>query len=315
MGRLAAGKWTNEWYEPDAKGRFVRGETAFRDRVTSDGSSPFPAEAGRYHLYVSYACPWAHRTLIARALKRLDGAISVSIVDAFMGDDGWTLSEGADSVNGARLLWQVYVKARSDYTGRVTVPILWDKRSNTIVNNESREILRMFATQFDAFGDARVSLSPASLRPEIDRTIESIYAPINNGVYRAGFATTQGAYDEAVTELFEALDRYEKLLGERRFLCGPTMTEADICLFTTLLRFDPVYYGHFKCNLRRIVDYPNLWGFVRDIYQTPGVRETCRLDHIKEHYYRSHPTINPTRIVPKGPIIDYDAPHDRARFG
>jgi putative glutathione S-transferase len=317
MGQLVEGKWSTAWYTPDEKGRFVRGQTSFRDRVTADGSSGFPAEAGRYHLYISLACPWAHRTLIGRALKKLEGAISISVVDPFMAERGWVFSEGPgcipDTVNGAETLWQVYVEARPDYTGRVTVPVLWDRQRATIVNNESREILRMFDTQFDAVGDASVTLFPEGRREAIDWTIDAIYAPINNGVYRAGFATTQAAYDEAVVEVFAALDHWERALGESRYLCGDTLTEADVCLFTTLLRFDPVYHGHFKCNLRRVVDYPNLWGYLRDVYQTPGVAGTCDLDHIKQHYYRSHETINPTRVVPRGPILDLGAPHDRAR--
>lgn len=318
MGRLVEGQWTTEWYKPDAAGRFVRESASFRGRITADGSSGFPAEAGRYHLYVSLACPWAHRTLIVRALRRLEDAVSISVVDPYMAEHGWTFSDapGAirDSVNGADYLHQIYVKARPDYTGRVTVPVLWDKQQGVIVNNESREIIRMFDTEMRGLGDASVDLAPEPLRAEIDRVLDAIYAPINNGVYRAGFATKQAAYDDAVVELFAALDHWDTVLGSRRFLCGNALTEADVCLFTTLLRFDPVYHGHFKCNLRRIADYPNLSGYVRDIYQTPGVAGTCNLDHIKQHYYRSHDTINPTRIVPRGPILALDAPHDRARL-
>ncbi|MEP7126212.1 MAG: glutathione S-transferase family protein [Byssovorax sp.] len=316
MGRLVDGKWTTQWYTPDAEGRFVRGETAFRRRITADGSSGFPASRGRYHLYVSYACPWAHRTLIARALLGLEDAVSISVVNPFMGDDGWTFAEGpgvvADPIHQASFLWQVYAAASPDYTGRVTVPILLDKPSGAIVNNESRDIVRML----DALRQDRASLAPEPLRAEIDRTLDAIYTPINNGVYRAGFAVSQAAYEEGVTELFAALGHWEEVLSTRRYLCGATLTEADICLFTTLYRFDPVYHGHFKCNIQRIQDYPNLWGFTRDIYQTPGVAATCHLDHIKEHYYRSHPGINPTRIVPVGPRIDHAAPHGRdVRFG
>jgi putative glutathione S-transferase len=315
MGRMVDGTWTTEWYTPDEEGRFVRGETRFRDRVTADGSSPFRPEAGRYHLYVSLACPWAHRTLIMRRWKNLESAITLSVVDPFMGDDGWTFSDapGAipDSVNGATRLWEIYKKARADYTGRVTVPVLWDKPTGTIVNNESREILRMLDLEFAAAGAAPVSHCPEALRPEIDRTIEAIYHPINNGVYRAGFATTQRAYDEAVAELFAALDEWDGVLAGRRYLCGDTLTEADVCMFTTLVRFDAVYHGHFKCNLRRIADYPHLSGYLRDLYQTPGVAETVNFDHIKQHYYRSHGQINPTRIVPRGPIQDLWAPHGR----
>ncbi len=315
MGRLVDGKWSNEWYRPDASGHFVRGQTSFRDRITADGSSGFPAEAGRYHLYVSLACPWAHRTLIVRALKKLAGAISVSVVDPFMGEHGWAFSDGPgcvrDPVGGADYLWQVYGRARPDYTGRVTVPVLWDRQRGTIVNNESREILRMLDAELDAIGDGSVTLCPEAQKAQIDATIDALYAPVNNGVYRAGFATTQAAYDEAVTLLFAALDGWDAVLGQRRYLCGDALTEADVCFFTTLVRFDAVYHGHFKCNLRRIADYPNLGGYLRDVYQTPGVAGTCDLDHIKQHYYRSHETINPTRIVPRGPVLDLTAPHGR----
>lgn len=316
MGRLVNGAWTNEWYTPDAEGRFVRGETAFRQWITGDGSSGFPGEPSRYHLYVAYACPWAHRTLIARSLLGLEDSLSVSVVNPFMGDDGWTFAEAQgtipDPIHQARFLWEVYVARRPDYTGRVTVPVLLDKSTGAIVNNESREILRMLG----AMKGARRDLAPEPQREEIDRTIDAIYTPINNGVYRAGFAVSQGAYEEAVTELFAALDHWEEVLSTRRYLCGAELTEADICLFTTLYRFDPVYHGHFKCNVRRIQDYPNLWGFVRDVYHVPGVAATCHIDHIKEHYYRSHPHINPTRIVPVGPSIDYAARHGRdVRFG
>jgi putative glutathione S-transferase len=319
MGRLVEGQWTTEWYSPDARGRFVRGETKFRDRVTRDGSSGFPAEAGRYHLYVSLACPWAHRTLIVRKLLGLEDAISISVVHPFMGDDGWTFEEAPgtlpDALFGSRFLREVYLQAAADYTGRVTVPVLFDRRKKTIVNNESREIITMLATDFAAPGGGSIALYPEPLRGVIDETITAIYTPINNGVYRAGFATSQEAYDEAVTELFAALDRWDAVLANQRYLCGDALTLADVCLFTTLFRFDPVYHGHFKCNLRRIADYPSLWPYVRDIYQTPGVAETCDLWHIKQHYYRSHPMINPTRIVPKGPVIDHRAPHGRERLG
>lgn len=315
MGRMVEGKWNGDWYTPDKEGRFVRDDTVFRNRVTADGSSGFRAEAGRYHLYVSFACPWAHRTLIMRKWKGLEGAISVSIVNPFMGDDGWTFEPApgtvADTVNGATYLWEVYKKAKSDYTGRVTVPVLWDKQSATIVSNESREILRMLDCEFEPAGAADRTYYPEALRAEIDRTITEIYKPVNNGVYRSGFATTQKAYDEAVTELFEALDHWDGVLAGRRYLGGDVLTEADVCMFTTLVRFDAVYHGHFKCNLRRIADYPQLSGYLRDLYQTPGVAETVNFDHIKQHYYRSHPKVNPTRIVPKGPILDLDRPHGR----
>jgi putative glutathione S-transferase len=315
LGMMVDGKWTTEWTERDTSGRFNRMPTHFRNRIRADGSSGFQPEAGRYHLYVSLACPWAHRTLIMRSLKGLTDAIGVSIVDPVLSEKGWAFSDapGAipDSVNHTHYLQEIYLLANSNYTGRVTVPILWDKTKQTIVNNESREIIRMLDTEFAAFAKPDVDLYPESLRGAIDQTIDAIYMPINNGVYRAGFATTQAAYEEAVTELFQNLDRWEGVLGQQRYLCGDLLTEADICFFTTLLRFDPVYYGHFKCNLRRIVDYPNLWNYLKDIYQHPGVRETCNLDHIKRHYYMSQTAINPNRIVPKGPLINLDEPHDR----
>ena len=319
MGRLVDGKWTTAPQPVDDSGRFARTKTSFRDRITADGSSGFPAEVGRYHLYVAWACPWAHRALICRALKGLEQAVSISVVDPFMGDDGWRFSDAPgcipDTVNGKKYLRDVYTLAKPDYTGSVTVPVLWDKQRQTIVNNESRQVLRMLDTEMDAIGDATVNLCPVDKRAEIDAVIDAIYEPVNNGVYRAGFARTQEAYDEAVGALFPALDAWNARLDKQRFLCGDRLTEADICLFTTLYRFDPVYYVHFKCNVRRIVDYPALWGFVRDVYQTPGVAGTCNLEHIKRHYYSSHGDVNPRRIVPRGPDIDYTTAHGRERLG
>lgn len=319
LGMMVDGKWTTDWTERDKDGRFNRMPTQFRDRITADGSSGFKAEADRYHLYISLACPWAHRTLIMRNLKGLEDVISVSIVDPVLTDKGWGFSETAgsipDTMNQAQYLQEIYLKARPDYTGRITVPVLWDKQTQTIVNNESREIIRMFDTEFTAFAKPDVNLYPTALREQIDQTIDAIYMPINNGVYRSGFATSQAAYEEAVTELFENLDRWEAVLGQHRYLCGNQLTEADICLFTTLIRFDSVYHGHFKCNLKRIADYPNLWNYLKDLYQHPGIQETCNLDHIKRHYYMSQTQINPNRIVPKGPLIDFHQPHDRDRFG
>ncbi|WP_277874455.1 MULTISPECIES: glutathione S-transferase family protein [unclassified Leptolyngbya] len=318
LGMLVDGKWTSKREQEDKQGRFVRPSTTFRHHITADGSSGYKAERDRYHLYVSLACPWAHRTLIMRSLKGLTDIITVSIVDPFMGDDGWFFSDypGAisDDVNGAQYLRDLYIKAEPSYTGRVTVPILWDKQTGTIVNNESREIIRIFDTEFSEFAKPDVDLYPKDLRQSIDETIDAIYQPINNGVYRAGFAVKQEAYEEAVTELFEALDHWDQVLGKQRYLCGNQLTEADVCMFTTLLRFDPVYYVHFKCNLRHIWDYPNLSGYLRDIYQTPGVKETCNLDHIKQHYYRSHPGVNPHGIVPLGPVMDLDREHGRDRL-
>ena len=313
MGTLVSGQWRYEGFPTDEQGRFVRAPMAFRDRVTADGSTGHPAVAGRYHLYVSLACPWAHRTLIARKLQGLEEAIPVTVVDPYMGPEGWAFSDDPDPIHSARFLREVYTAARSDFTGRVTVPVLWDREKATIVNNESREILRMLDVEFAAVGERRMDLCPAELREAIDATIDANYGPINNGVYQAGFAETQAAHEGAVGELFAALDRNEAILAEQRFLCGNRLTEADICLFTTLLRFDPVYVTHFKCNVRRIVDYPNLWGFTRDVFQTPGVAETCNLTHIKQHYFRSHEKLNPRGIVPMGPAIDYREPHDRDR--
>lgn len=316
LGMLVDGKWMSKREQEDTQGRFIRPSTTFRNWITANDSNYLP-EAGRYHLYVSLACPWAHRTLIMRTLKGLDDAISVSIVDPYMGDRGWFFSDApgtiADSINGAQYLSDIYLKVEPNYTGRVTVPVLWDKKTHTIVNNESREIIRMLDTEFDEIAKNNVNLYPEELRGSIDKTIDAIYQPINNGVYRAGFATKQEAYEESVTELFDALNHWEDVLGKQRYLCGNKLTEADICMFTTLFRFDAVYYVHFKCNLQRIVDYPNLWNYVKDLYQQ-GFKETCNLDHIKQHYYRSHPNVNPFGIVPKGPIINFDEPHNRDRF-
>jgi putative glutathione S-transferase len=316
MGLLVDGKWQDEWYDTKSSGgRFVRKESAFRDQVRADGSTRFAPDVGRYHLYVSLACPWAHRALIFRTLKRLDAAISVSVVDPFMGEQGWAFSEGVgcipDEVNGARFLHEVYTRANSGYTGRVTVPVLWDREHSTIVNNESSEIIRMFNAEFDAIGDPSVDFYPEPLRAEIDELNAFVYPRINNGVYRCGFATTQEAYEEAFTELFRALDELEARLGRQRYLAGDRLSEADWRLFTTLVRFDAVYVGHFKCNLRRIADYPCLSGYLRELYQHRGVSETVNLTHIKRHYYESHASINPTGIVPAGPELDLDAPHGR----
>lgn len=316
MGLLVDGKWHDQWYDTKSTGgRFVRQDAAFRNRVTADGSSGFRAEAGRYHLYVSLACPWAHRTLIFRRLKKLEEVISLSVVDPLMAEHGWTFSEGPgcipDSVNGARHLHEIYTAAKPDYTGRVTVPVLWDKEKRTIVNNESSEIIRMFNSEFNAFGDAGPDFCPEGLRDEIDAINKRVYEDVNNGVYKCGFATTQEAYREAFITLFATLDMLEERLGRQRYLLGPDVTEADWRLFTTLVRFDAVYVGHFKCNLRRIADYPNLSNYLRDLYQVPGVAETVNFEHIKRHYYESHRTINPTGIVPLGPELDLLAPHGR----
>lgn len=311
MGRLIEGRWTTEWYAPDNEGRFVRPDTVFRRQIEADGR--FSPEAGRYRLFVSLACPWAHRTLIVRALKGLEDALPVTVVDPLMGDDGWVFQpEDPDPIGGFRFLRELYVHADAAYTGRVTVPVLWDTREGTIVNNESREIIRMLDEAFHSLGKPSVQLCPPALREEIDATLDAIYEPINNGVYRAGFATTQSAYEEAVREVFEALDRWDAHLADRRYLCGDSLTEADICLFTTLVRFDAVYVNHFRCNLRCIEDFPNLSGYLRDIYQTPGVAGTVDFEHIKGHYFRSHPFLNPSGIVPAGPLLDLTTPHRRA---
>lgn len=322
MGLLVDGVWQDRWYDTTSTGgRFVRTNAVFRNWVTADGSpgptgeGGFAAESGRYHLYVSLACPWAHRTLIMRRLKGLEAMIGVSVVHWRMLENGWTFEDGPgvipDSIHSARYLHQVYTAAKPDYSGRVTVPVLWDKTKGTIVSNESAEIIRMMNQAFDGIGAKPGDYYPEDLRPEIDSLNARIYDQVNNGVYKAGFATTQQAYEEAVRPLFEALDTLDERLSSRRYLCGDRLTEADIRLFTTLVRFDPVYVGHFKCNLRRIADYPHLSGYLRDLYQTDGIAETVNMAHIKGHYYESHKTINPTGIVPAGPVLDLDEPHGR----
>lgn len=325
MGMLVDGVWHDVWYDTTAtKGHFERSASQFRNWITKDGApgptgdGGFKAEAGRYHLYVSLACPWAHRTLIFRRLKRLDDLITVSVVDPLMLSNGWEFkgNDGGtvDHLFGSGALWQVYVKADPAYSGRVTVPVLWDKAQNRMVSNESAEIIRMFNSTFDGLTGSREDYYPEALRGEIDRLNDRVYDTVNNGVYKAGFATKQDAYAENVRKLFETLDDLEERLAQKRYLTGGRITEADWRLFTTLVRFDPVYVGHFKCNIRRIADYPNLSGYLRELYQVPGVAETVNLRHIKEHYYRSHLTINPTGIVPEGPQIDLDAPHGRERL-
>ena len=316
MGLLVEGEWQDKWYDTKSTGgRFVRTDAQFRDRVTADGSSGFKAESGRYHLYVSYACPWAHRTLIYRKLKGLEEHVSVSVVNPLMLENGWTFETSdsviPDPIFGARHLHEVYTAAKPDYSGRVTVPVLWDKESGTIVNNESSEIIRFFDNEFDEVGASGPRFYPPELESDIDAVNEFVYSSINNGVYKSGFATTQEAYEDAIKELFAALDQIDLRLSGSRYLVGDTITEADWRLFTTLLRFDPVYVGHFKCNIRRIVDYPNLWGYTRELYQYPGVAETVHMDHIKLHYYGSHATINPSGVVPAGPAIDFTEPHGR----
>jgi putative glutathione S-transferase len=316
MGHLEGGRWRVD--PPGGAtvgGAFVRRESQFRDRISADGASGYRAEAGRYHLYVSAACPWAHRTVIFRVLKRLEHVIPMTVVDPVMGDDGWAFGDDPDPVIGARYLRELYIRARPDYTGRVTVPVLWDRRTATIVNNESADIVRMLNGEFEAFTDERTDYYPAALRAEIDAVNALVYERVNDGVYRCGFATSQAAYEAAFDRLFGALDELDARLGRSRYLVGGRITEADWRLFTTLVRFDAVYHGHFKCNLRRIADYPNLHGYLRELYQWPGVAATVDFGAIKRHYYVSHRRINPTGIVPKGPLLDLAAPHGRERLG
>lgn len=318
MGKLIDGVWHREDRLSTQDGRFQRADSSFREKISADGSSAYPAEAGRYHLYASYACPWAHRTLIFRKLKKLEEAISVSVVEAQMGEQGWSFSNAyPDPLNGYDHLHQVYTRAKPDYTGRATVPVLWDKQSQTIVNNESAEIIRLLNREFDAYSQGRAELDfyPQRLRDEIDAINERIYHTVNNGVYRAGFARSQNAYEEAFDELFETLDFLEQRLGRQRYLLGEYLSEADWRLFTTLVRFDAVYHYHFKCNRRRLMDYACLWAYTRELYQIPGVADTVCMDHIKRHYYTSHDSINPNRLVPKGPVIDFNAAHGRSQYG
>lgn len=322
MGLLVDGEWHDTWYDTKkSDGKFVRDQAGFRNWITADGAAGltgdagFKAEAGRYHLYISHACPWAHRTMIFRALKGLEDMISISVVNWLMQENGWTFEEGdgviTDPIHNAKFMHQVYTVAKPDMSGRVTVPVLWDKKQNTIVSNESSEIIRMFNSAFDGIGAKEGDYYPENLREEIDVINERVYHTVNNGVYKSGFATTQQAYEEAVVPLFESLDWLDGILENNRYLTGNQITEADWRLFTTLVRFDPVYVGHFKCNLKRIADYKNILGYIRELYQIEGVADTVHMDHIKNHYYESHGTINPTGIVPMGPELDYLAPHGR----
>lgn len=322
MGLLIEGSWHDQWYNTrDSNGEFIREDTQFRNWVTSDGSAGpsgiggFPAEVGRYHLYVSLACPWAHRTLIFRSLKLLEDLIQISIVHPHMLNQGWVFDawkgDTGDELYGYRCLHQLYTHAHPDYNGRVTVPVLWDREQETIVSNESSEIIRMLNSAFDAFTPVKMDYYPEELRSEIDKINKKIYERVNNGVYQCGFATTQKAYVAAFTALFKCLDELELRLGNKRFLFGNRITEADWRLFTTLVRFDAVYYSHFKTNLRRIRDYPELSEYTRDLFQQPGIEKTFNLEHIKQHYFYSHETINPHRIVPQGPELDFKAPHHR----
>ncbi|MEM7526324.1 MAG: glutathione S-transferase family protein [Pseudomonadota bacterium] len=324
MGLLIDGTWHDQWYDTNkTDGAFKRQDASFRNWVTPDGAAGpsgeagFPAASGRYHLYVSHACPWAHRTLIFRHLKGLEDHISHSVVHPFMGSDGWHFGADWDGATGDTLMGKpfmrdVYLEAKPDMTGRVTVPVLWDKERHTIVSNESSEIIRMFNTAFDGMTGNTLDFYPSDLRDEIDSVNARIYDTVNNGVYKSGFATTQAAYEAAVVPLFETLDWLEERLQRQRYLMGERLTEADWRLWTTLVRFDAVYVGHFKCNIRRIEDYPAIQGLTRELHQWPGVAERTRLDHIRHHYYASHETINPTRIVPVGPVLSLDEPHGRS---
>ena len=323
MGMLINGELANSWLDKEIEeGEFKRMESFFRHWVTADGKAGptgeagFKAEVGRYHLYVSEACPWAHRTVIFRKLKKLENIIGISYVEADMLDDGWTFSTDEryqDNLYGFRYAYELYQKADSNFTGQITVPILWDKKTNTIVNNESSEIIRMLNSAFNTFTDVTTDYYPADLQNEIDVVNQPIYENINNGVYRCGFANTQAAYEKAFDRLFKKLDETEQRLSKQRYLLGKTITEADWRLFTTLIRFDAVYVGHFKCNLKRIGDYPNLSNYLRELYQIPGIAETVDFNYIKRHYYYSHTSINPTQIIPKGPLLDFTSAHNRER--
>ena len=320
MGRMVDGVWTTQWYKSDSKGHFKRPQTRFRSWIRDDGSTEFAPQAGRYHLYVSLACPWANRTLVVRALRGLTDAIDVSVVHPLMLQDGWTFDDDWDGATGDRLLghdklWQVYAAANATYSGRVTVPVLWDRQTGTIVNNESKELIEMFDVAFHEFATGEPLFGTPDRAERVHAMIEANYGLVNDGVYRCGFASSQQAYEEAAYALFRRLDELEELLSQQRFLIDDKLSAADVCLFTTLFRFDLVYHTHFSCNLRRLIDYPNLWSYTRDVYQTPGVAETMNIDHIKNHYFRSHESIRPRRIVPIGPQIDFDEPHDRDRFG
>ncbi len=304
--------------EQNKQGDFVRQEDRFRDWVTADGTSGYPAEPGRYHLYVSLACPWAHRTVILRKLKRLENVVGMTVVDPIRDEKGWAFRNGPgyseDPINGFRYLSEAYKKTDPTFNDRVTVPVLWDKKTSRIVSNADDDIMRMLNSAFNALTDVKTDFYPEPLRAEIDRLNDFIYPNINDGVYRAGFATTQASYEQAVRNLFDALDQIETRLSKQRYLAGQRITEADWRLFPTLIRFDAVYHGHFKCNLRRIVDYPHLWGYLRELYQFDGIAETVNFDHIKRHYYMTHEDINPTRIVPVGPELDLTSPHGRERL-
>lgn len=319
MGLLKDGRWYTDWYEPADDGSFVRSEQTFRNRVSREEGARFQPEKNRYHLYVSYACPWASRVLIMRKLKKLEDVLPLSVVHPLMLDDGWefrTDKEGAtgDRLMNKRFLREVYLEADPHFTGRVTVPVLWDSKHKTIVNNESRDIIRFLETEFDEYGDSSVNFCPPELQARVDDMIDANYNTVNNGVYRSGFATTQKAYEEAVNELFNRLDEIEDLLSKQRYLTGSQITEADWCLFVTLIRFDAVYYMHFKTSRRHIYEYPNLFNYMKELYQYPGVEDTINFNHIRNHYFRSHPGVNPHGIVPVQSEYSLNTPHNRERF-
>lgn len=320
MGMLIDGEWVQQSEIATIKNdHFERPQTTYRNWITMDGTSGFKAEPERYHLYISYACPWACRTLIFLTLKNLSKVVTWSYVDAFMGEMGWTFGQSGDEtkdpINNVDYMFEIYQQATPDYSGRVTVPVLWDKNEQTIVNNESAEIIRMLNSEFNKFTTNQYDYYPKDMSKEIDAINDLVYENINNGVYKCGFAKSQQSYDEAVEKLFSALNKVEKILDSQRYLVGNQITEADWRLFTTLIRFDQVYVFHFKCNRRMIKDYYNLWNYLLELYQYPGIKETVHFDHIKQHYFQSHKTINPTGIIPDGPLIDYNMRHDRERFG
>lgn len=310
LGQLVEGQWSTEWTERNQSGEFKRMDTQFRGWVAADGSTPFLAEPDRYHLYISLGCPWAHRTALLWQLKGLQDVIGLSIVDPVISEQGWRFSNYPgcipDSLHDLDYLWRLYVKAKPDYSGRVTVPVLWDRQSQTIVNNESRQIIQMLNSEFNAWAQSpELDFYPEELRSQIDQAMDEIYQPINNGVYRAGFASSQSAYDQAITELFQALDHWEQVLVHQPYICGQSLTLADWCLFPTLFRFDLAYHGLFKCNLKRLRDYPHLWAYCQSLYRYPGVSQMCNADHVKQIYYAGLPELNPSGIVPAGPKINF----------